>query len=490
LAYNLLLSRCARRFNHGDALATANWQWLLRWRWEAALAVCILVSVGVFALSETSRIRLTDSYDDAIRSMWVTERLGDLASRVIEAESGQRGYLLVRRPVYLESYDAALPKIAELRRAIRDHYVTRGDLKQTQAFDEVSGRIGTKLSELEQTLKVGQQGRSELALQVMGTDAGQRSMDRIRAGIAALQTHERERTHALVEEWRSGLQLSRAGVAAITALNIVLLVLIMRWMKRDWLRARDREQELDRMVQQRTTQLANLASYLHEVSETEKTRLGRELHDELGATLTAVKMDVAWTRGKLAPGQRALAEKLERAARNLDMCIQVKRRIIEDLRPTTLANFGLMTAARELAEQTAERAGWKLKLELPDEDPDLPEETAIALFRILQETLNNAIKYAKASTVRISLVGGLGECVVEIEDDGVGFNPRNVRAKASGLVGMRQRVEPHGGRFYVTSQPGRGTLVRVSVPLRKEPPPVEPETSRAGPPASEGELFG
>jgi signal transduction histidine kinase len=471
-------------------MANANWQWLLRWRWETALAVCILVSVSVFVLSETGRIRLTDSYDDAIRSMWVTERLGDLTSRLLEAESGQRGYLLVRRPGYLEPYTAALPKIDLLRREIRDYYAKRHDQRQMQAFDEVSDLISAKLSELEQTLKLAQAGRSELALQVMGTDVGQRSMDRIRAGIAGLQARERERTYALVEEWRSSQQLSRAGVAATTALNIVLLVLIMRWMKQDWLRSRDREEELDSLVRERTTQLANLASYLHEVSETEKTRLGRELHDELGATLTAVKMDVAWTRGKLAPGQVALAEKLERAARNLDMCIQVKRRIIEDLRPTTLANFGLMTAARELAEQTAERAGWKLNLDLPDDDPELPEETAIALYRILQETLNNAAKYAKATTVRIALVGNLGECVVEIEDNGVGFNPRNVRTKASGLVGMRQRVEPHGGRFYIHSQPGKGTLVRVSVPLKKSPATAAPAVERATPPASEGELFG
>jgi len=95
--------------------------------------------------------------------------------------------------------------------------------------------------------------------------------------------------------------------------------------------------------------------------------------------------------------------------------------------------------------------------------------------------------------ISLSLLAGAGLLVrslLEITGAPLGFNPRNVRAKASGLVGMRQRVEPHGGRFYVTSQPGRGTLVRVSVPLRKEPPPVEPETSRAGPPASEGELFG
>ena len=464
-------------------MANANWRWLTHWRWEAALAVCVLVSVGVFLLSETGRIRLAGSYDDAIRSMWVTERLGEFTARVMEAESGQRGYLLTRRPAYLEPYNAALPKIAQLRHEIRDHYASRGDMPQLRAFDEVSGLVSAKLAELEQTLKLAEAGRSEAALQVVGTDVGQQTMGRIGAGVAALQAQERTRTYALVEEWRSSLQVSRIGVASITALNLVLLVLIMRWMKQDWLRARDREQELDRLVRERTAQLANLASYLHEVSESEKTRLGRELHDELGATLTAVKMDVAWTRGKLAPGQGALAEKLERAVRNLDMCIQVKRRIIEDLRPTTLANFGLMTAAREFAEQTAERAGWRLRLELPDDNPELSEETAIAVFRILQETLNNAAKYAKATMVRISLASDHGECTLEIEDNGVGFDPANVRAKASGLLGMRQRVEPHGGRFYITSRPGKGVLVRVTVPLH-------PAEASVTPPASEGELFG
>jgi CHASE3 domain sensor protein len=189
-----------------------------------ALAVCILVSVSVFVLSETGRIRLTDSYDDAIRSMWVTERLGDLTSRLLEAESGQRGYLLVRRPGYLEPYTAALPKIDLLRREIRDYYAKRHDQRQMQASTRCPDLISAKLSELEQTLKLAQAGRSELALQVMGTDVGQRQHGPDPRGIAALQARERERTYALVEEWRSSQQLSRAGVAATTALNIVLLV--------------------------------------------------------------------------------------------------------------------------------------------------------------------------------------------------------------------------------------------------------------------------
>jgi signal transduction histidine kinase len=433
---------------------------------------------------------LTASYDEAIRSMWVTERLEDLALRLVDAETGQRGYLLVRRPVYLDPYTAALPKIDELRREIGTHYGQRNDAQQLQSFSEVSRLIGIKLSELEQTLEAARSGRTTLALQVVGTDVGQETMEQIRGGIAALQAREREHTYSLMHEWQASVQLSRAGIAAITALNIVLLALITRWMKRDWLRAHEREQELDRLVSERTAQLANLATCLQDVSETEKTRVGRELHDELGSTLTAVKMDVAWTRTKLAPEQALLGEKLDRAARNIDQCIQVKRRIIEDLRPTTLANFGFMTAARELAVQTAERAGWRLKLELPDVDPNLSEETEIALFRILQETLNNAAKYARATTVRVSLVCDRDACAVEIEDDGIGFRPREVRPKASGLIGMRQRVEPHGGRFHIESKPGRGTLVRVSVPIHTQSQSPGPQASQPVPRAPEEGIFG
>jgi hypothetical protein len=231
-------------------------------------------------------------------------------------------------------------------------------------------------------------------------------MDRIHAGIAALQTRERERTYALVEAWRSGLQLSRAGVAAITALNIVLLVLIMRWMKQDWLRARDREQELDRLVQERTSQLANLASYLQEVSETEKTRLGRELHDELGATLTAVKMDVAWTRGKLAPGQRSPGG-ARSAPRAISTCASGQAPHHRGPAPHHAARISVHDRARELAEQTAERAGWKLKLELPDEDPSSRGDGDRG-FRILQDAQQRHQATPKRARCGSSLVGGLG----------------------------------------------------------------------------------
>ena len=150
-------------------------------------------------------------------------------------------------------------------------------------------------------------------------------------------------------------------------------------------------------MNERTSQLEALAFHLQEVSELEKSRLARELHDALGSLLTAIKMDVAWVRGRLNADQTVLIDKLERAMRNLDQGIQKKRQIIEELRPTTLSSFGLVTAARELAEQAANQAGWELRIDMPDEDPNLPDDAEIALFRSLQEALTNAAKHAKAS---------------------------------------------------------------------------------------------
>jgi signal transduction histidine kinase len=294
-------------------------------------------------------------------------------------------------------------------------------------------------------------------------------MDHIRQGLTELQLRERDRTATLVDEWRQSLALSRIGIAAITALNVLLLVVILRWLKQHWRRGEERALELDRLVRQRTEQLARLSAYLQEVRENEKTHLGRELHDELGAILTAARMDLLWVRGHLAPDQGDLRDKVRRAMGNLDQGIAIERRIIEDLRPSILSNFGLMTAARAIAEQAAERAGWSLELDLPTSDPDLDDDIEIAMFRILEEALSNAARYATASGVRVSLHCVPGEsCRMEIEDDGIGFDPAKVGVEAHGLVGMRQRLEPRGGSLTIVSAPGKGTSVRAIVPIRAQ----------------------
>ena len=176
-------------------------------------------------------------------------------------------------------------------------------------------------------------------------------------------------------------------------------------------------------------------------------------------------MDVAWVNNKLKGAEPAMAEKLGRALANLDQGIALKRRIIEDMRPTVLANFGLVTALRTFADETAQRTGWTLELALPADDIKLGEEVEIALFRVAQESLTNAAKYARASSVSITLALDDERVSMHIADDGVGIRPQDLqRTHTHGLLGMRQRVSARGGRIEIERREPHGTDIRVTMP--------------------------
>jgi signal transduction histidine kinase len=182
-------------------------------------------------------------------------------------------------------------------------------------------------------------------------------------------------------------------------------------------------------------------------------------------------------RAKLRDTQPAMAEKLSRALENLDQGIALKRRIIEDMRPTVLSNFGLVTALRSLGEEAAQRNGWRVDFALPDEfagsaeTAAFGEATEIALFRIAQEALTNAAKYAHAARVTIALAPGEHSVALEITDDGIGIEPQDLkRTHTHGLVGMRQRVSARGGRFEIERVAPHGTRIRVAMPRSASAP--------------------
>ncbi|MEJ0004637.1 MAG: hypothetical protein WDN30_15820 [Pararobbsia sp.] len=213
-----------------------------------------------------------------------------------------------------------------------------------------------------------------------------------------------------VDASRANQRISTLCVAAVSALNIILFVLLFRNLgtqlgtqSREQQRLLHMQTELDALVRERTRQLEALARHLQNIGEEEKTKLARELHDELGAILTATKIrrrlgTAAHHGGGPHRGRQARA-----GARPPRPGHRAKRRIIEDMRPTVLAHFGLVTALRTLAEEAAQRNGWQLSLGLPEDDVRLDEAHAIALFRVAQEALNNAAKYARASRLEVRL---------------------------------------------------------------------------------------
>jgi PAS domain S-box-containing protein len=228
-----------------------------------------------------------------------------------------------------------------------------------------------------------------------------------------------------------------------------------------------RKQAEDESLRQQAG-LRQLSAQVLEAREDEKTRIARELHDELGQSLTAMKIDLQWVHERL-PGDPALAEKADQITATLDQLVTSVRRIAADLRPLMLDDLGLADAAAWLAEQTAERGNVKVDFQLEDGSglETLDKVVASAVYRAMQESFTNIAKHARASHAWVILSIGTDEVRFEVEDDGQGIAPDDLaKVKSLGLKGMRERVTYLGGTLEVARAPRGGTRVRLRVPAR------------------------
>lgn len=207
-----------------------------------------------------------------------------------------------------------------------------------------------------------------------------------------------------------------------------------------------------------------LAMRLQQAREAERAALARELHDELGAILTAARLDVAWLETQSSMTQAPVTERLQRLRALLSEGIDFKRRVVEDLHPTLLTHLGLHAALDRLIEDQRLRFAGRLVARI-DPTVSLEGDRALALYRMAQEGLTNILKYAQASRIEIRLhrVGAYAELTVS--DDGRGFDPAAVAPGHHGLAGMRDRLQAVRGHLEITSAPGAGTVLRARVPL-------------------------
>lgn len=223
-------------------------------------------------------------------------------------------------------------------------------------------------------------------------------------------------------------------------------------------------------VLQRTRQLTELTHHLETAREDERARLARDLHDELGALLTSAKLDAARLRSRLLAGietRSPVAEdsldRLSHLTSTLDSVIALKRRITEDLRPSSLDHLGLAVTLEILSREFGTRSGVRVNLALGPAPLSPTAETAA--YRIVQEAVNNISKYAQAQQVWISLCRK-GECVqLVVRDNGLGFDTATPRPQRYGLVGMRFRAEAERGRLRIQSASGRGTSLILTLPV-------------------------
>lgn len=213
-----------------------------------------------------------------------------------------------------------------------------------------------------------------------------------------------------------------------------------------------------------TAALSELCTHLQEYAEEEKAELARRLHDDLGGLLTAAKMDLSWLQSRVQ--EPVIRDRLTQLGGVLDEAMDLKRRVVDELRPSLLDHFGLPTALKAHVESLCAKANIHCSASFAERLDSIPKPLAIALFRVVQEGLNNILQHADAKTVSLDFaISPDGHYVLQLQDDGRGMNLDDpAQHGAHGLTGMRHRVQALGGTFTIDSQPGRGTSLTISVP--------------------------
>jgi PAS domain S-box-containing protein len=227
-----------------------------------------------------------------------------------------------------------------------------------------------------------------------------------------------------------------------------------------------RTKDAQNLLRQSEEDLRDLASSLQNVREEERAAIAREIHDELGQQLTAIKLDVSWLDRKIA-GDIVIKDRITGVLAMLTEMIQSIRRISTQLRPSILDDLGLLEALKWLARDFQKRTGIRIELDCPEESLKVEPAVTTGLFRIFQETLTNIARHAEATDVSAKLYMEDERLVLTITDNGKGFDPAAAKKKKTlGLLGMKERTLMMKGAYEIDSQPGKGTSLRFMIPLQ------------------------
>ena len=221
-------------------------------------------------------------------------------------------------------------------------------------------------------------------------------------------------------------------------------------------------------IKQSSEQLRELSAHLQRVRENERLNIAREIHDELGQQLTVLKMDVSWLNKKTDNSDLLFKEKIVNILQLLDGTVQTVRRLASELRPSMLDDLGLVAALEWQSGEFQKRTGIIVDFKGPrnEDGINVPSEIGIGFFRIYQESLTNVARHSGADRVKVSLDTKNNKLVLNISDNGKGFDVESIKSKRTlGLLGMNERTAMMNGNYELISQPGKGTTVRVSVAL-------------------------
>jgi signal transduction histidine kinase len=441
-------------------------------RWYVAVPPFLIIGflAALFFFTGAGQERLQQASEQLQKSALREHYIDQLQIGVFRTVAVQRAYLLTGDQKFLNSYDRYVADVEPRLERLQSVYTgSDSDLADMRTLHVL---IGKRLADLAMIVAIQKSQGTSAAIALVKTSVGTDTGDAINDILEQMRDRESAQHGVAEDHWTRSLTLSHWITVAGTIFNMLLVGVAARLVYIDMRRRtlqtaelRDQKLQLEREAEERNRELVELSTHLQNVAEREKAGLARELHDELGGLLVGARMDISWAEQHLASDDPELKKRLQRVQQNLSAGVDLKRRIIEELRPTLLDNVGLFAALRWQLKETCGSAGLKCSESYPDEEPKFTSEAAIALFRIAQEAFTNILKHSAAKSMDITLDMDGDAIVMQISDDGKGIPASRLTAIGShGLASMRHRVRALGGRLDVRSPPSGGTILLVRIP--------------------------
>ena len=420
--------------------------------------LAVIATLAFLLLSEHAYLRASRDVAALRQQVDARAALQSVLLCVSEAESGEQGYWLTGRapepghpPVCQKDFEGWWAQVTE---AFETQPHWQGDVARLrQLLDRRDPRAAPG-----------------------GPDLRAEATRGLSARLFEQQTHS---VQAARRDLAHVLSLHRVGVVAMAITSLLALTVMLRQthalsqQREERRRAVQAERDqLEQLVHQRTEELTELTRHLEWVAEEARARLAGALHDDLGALLTTAKLDAARLKARLGPADGEVAARLAHLTGTLNEVINMKRRLIEELWPSSLQHLGLVPALEGLLAEVRRRSG--LVVEATLVRVPLAPDVALTAYRLVQEALENVERHAAAERVWVRLQpDGAGMARIEVQDDGRGFDPAERRAAWHGLVGLRYRVQAAHGIWLLHAAPGEGTCVGAVLPLVDTPLPAE-----------------
>jgi signal transduction histidine kinase len=443
-------------------------------RWYIALPPLLLIGflVGLFFLAAAGQSRLNAADERVHDTQLRLQTLSEFMAFITDAESAERGYLLTGEPSSLWRYRDAVAQIAPALERVHAAFAAgepSAEIRRLRALTRA------RLAEFNASIALYREEGAASGASIERAEAGKQTMDDIAKIVGTLRQQEATQLSETTAQWLSDLHLSHWITLAGAVLNIGLVVLAsvlvygdMRRRARQATDLRDQKHELERQVDQRTRELTALSTHLQGVSEQEKSALSRELHDELGGLLVAARMDLSWLQQRLPTSEPSIEQRFRRIHESLSAGVDLKRRVVEELRPTLLDNMGLFAALRWQFKESCRRNGLHCTETIPETELKFHPDAAIGVFRIAQEALTNILKHADAKSADLAIEIDDQAFLLRVSDDGKGIALNRLKTISShGLASMRHRVTALGGSWDVRGPVSGGTVVTARIPMAR-----------------------